>query len=68
MKRFRLAHRYLSNPPEEFDESSAPGWLTAADAVRGSTMDASWFWREVVLSLGIGESVDTEFRSITRIK
>lgn len=29
-------------------------------------MDNRWFWNDHVLTLSIGESVDTDFRKITR--
>ena len=66
--RFSMTHIYYKKSPvETFDEASAPDWLTGRNAIAGSTMDNSWFWRRHILSLAIGESVKTEFREITRI-
>ena len=53
---------------EWFDEDAAPDWLTSKNTVKGSTMDGRWFWEDYVLTLDIGESIDTDFRRITRIK
>ncbi|QJT70804.1 hypothetical protein GR7B_00006 [Vibrio phage vB_VcorM_GR7B] len=54
--------------PVNFTESTAPTWLTSEDTVKGSTMDGRWFWDEHVLTLDVGQSVDTDFRRITRIE
>jgi len=67
--KFRMTHKYLSKDiPEEFDKDSAPDWLTSANTIKGSTMDDRWFWNDHVLTLGIGESIDTDFRKITRLE
>lgn len=66
--KFRMTHRFLSNaPPEEFDEVTAPDWLTSAETVPNSTMDTRWFWQDHVLTLPVGGSVDTDFRTIIRL-
>ena len=31
-------------------------------------MDNRWFWKDHVLTLKVGESVNTDFRRITRVK
>jgi len=30
-------------------------------------MDGRWFWTDHVLTLNVGDSVDTDFQTITRI-
>lgn len=54
--------------PEVFTDSSAPDWITSANTQRGSTMDNRWFWENHVLKLSVGDSIDTDFRTITRIE
>lgn len=54
--------------PMHFTEESAPEWLTSENTVKGSTMDDRWFWQEHVLTLEVGEHVDTDFTSIKRIE
>lgn len=49
-----------------FSEANAPDWLTNRNTVRGSTMDHRWFWEDHVLTLRVGESVNTDFQTITR--
>jgi hypothetical protein len=56
---FEMTH---IDPPRKtvcFDEHTAPDWLTSAMCYR-------WFWTDRVLTLGIGQSVDTDFRTIRR--
>ena len=60
-----MTHRFFEHAAaEEFDEESAPDWLTSKNSVPGSTMDGRWFWNDHVLTLGVGEKVDTDFRTI----
>lgn len=66
MKTFIAKHNVFETE-FEFTESSAPDWLTAKSAIKGSTMDSSWFWREHVLTLDVGKSVETDFHTIRRI-
>lgn len=66
MKRFRKTHRILKSQ-SEFDEETAPTWLTSLNTVVGSTMDMRWFWRDHVLTLPVGGKVDTDFHTIERI-
>lgn len=64
---FSMAHQIFKEaPPEIFTELTAPDWLTSANTVVGSTMDNRWFWNNHVLTLPVGSSVDTDFRTITR--
>lgn len=68
-KRFRIFSKYFQKDGfYEFLESEAPEWLTSENTVPGSTMDARWFWQEHVLTLEVGESVDTDFSRIIRIR
>lgn len=66
--RFKIQPIFLSKYAEEFTEETAPDWLTSKNTVKGSTMDDSWFWNRHVLTLNVGESVKTDFQTITRIE
>ena len=59
---------FKRDPIRTFTESTAPDWLTSANQVKGSTMDDSWFWKDHVLTLEVGQSVETDFSKITRIE
>jgi hypothetical protein len=50
-----------------FDETTAPDWLTSKNTIKGSTMDQRWYWEDHVLTLNVGDSVETDFNEITRI-
>lgn len=65
--RFVMQHQFFGGKPEVFSEADAPAWLTGKNAVRGSTMDNSWFWTKHVLTLAVGSRVQTDFRTITRV-
>lgn len=52
----------------EFTEENPPIWLSSENTVAGSTMDMRWFWKDHVLKLNVGESIDTDFNKITRIE
>lgn len=52
---------------ETFTENTAPKWLCEGGR-KDSTMDNRWFWDEFVLTLKVGEYIDTDFRRIERIK
>jgi hypothetical protein len=66
--KFSMRHKIFENTIREFDENTAPDWLTSKNTVKGSTMDDRWFWNEHVLTLEIGETVHTDFQEITRIE
>ena len=53
---------------ETFTELDPPIWLSSEDSFPGSTMDNRWFWKEHVLTLSVGESIDTDFNTITRLE
>jgi hypothetical protein len=68
---FKMKHLYFNTlivEEQTFTEDTAPDWLTGAKTVKGSTMDMRWFWNDHVLTLGVGESVKTDFQIITRIE
>ena len=71
MKKFKLTHRiFVGNvtpKTEYFSESDPPKWLSEGGC-KGSTMDNRWFWNDHVLTLNLNETVDTDFRTITRIE
>jgi len=64
---FSMRHKFFKDKVENFSESDAPDWLTGANTVPGSTMDNRWFWKDHVLTLQVGQSIETDFRTITRI-
>ncbi len=55
--RFRMNHRYINNT-EFFTDTTPPNWLIYEE----------WFWKDHVLTLEIGKSIDTDFHTITRIE
>ena len=59
---------FTEGGPEIFSELDAPAWLTSNNTIEGSTMDQRWFWREHILTLAVGESVETDFQIITRVR
>lgn len=67
--KFEMKHRFFKDPVVvHFTEDTAPDWLTSRNTVPGSTMDNRWFWTDHVLTLGIGELVNTDFQTIMRIE
>jgi hypothetical protein len=58
---------YPGSKPKVFDEHTAPKWLCEGGLAE-STMDNRWFWNDYVLTLKIGQSVDTDFQTITRLE
>ena len=54
----------------EFSEhlDDAPTWLTSCNTVKGSTGDNRWFWEGHILTLKVGQQVQTDFQTIERIK
>lgn len=53
--------------PEVFTEDDAPKWLCEG-GYPGSTMCNRRFWNGHVLTLPVGGSVKTDFRTITRLE
>ncbi|AVO22963.1 hypothetical protein HWB57_gp126 [Erwinia phage vB_EamM-Bue1] len=66
-KQFKITHLEFPEAKPEFVPGHRPPQYLANRAP-GSTMDMSWFWDGKVLKLDVGESVETDFRKITRIK
>lgn len=64
---FEMKHKFFENNVEFFTENDAPAWVTSENTVRGSTMDSRWFWKDYVLTLAVGDSIDTDFRMIKRL-
>jgi hypothetical protein len=68
-KKFKMTHVFFTNSPAEiFTEDTAPTWLTCENTTKGSTADMRWFWENHILTLKVGESKETDFRIIKRIK
>lgn len=65
--KFEMKHLDFHEDVQIFTELDAPTWLTGETTTPGSTMDDRWFWQEHVLTLKVGESIDTDFRKITRL-
>lgn len=57
---FRMTHHVFEGLVEYFSEMEPPWWLCGQEYL--------WFFEKHVLPLKVGESVDTEFRTITRIR
>jgi len=69
VKLFKMAHRFFLKTEERtFTDQDAPDWLTSKNSIRGSTMDNRWFWNEHVMTLNVGQSVETDFHVITRVE
>lgn len=45
--------------PTRFTETTAPKWLCEGEN--------AWFWKKHVLTLGVGEVIETDFQRITRV-
>jgi len=58
--KFSMSHRFFNTPPEIFDDTSIPDWL--------SSKAYKWWFDDHVCKLGVGESIDSDFRRITRIE
>ncbi len=66
MKRFS-SHSLFSSNMIVFTEDDAPKWLCEGGR-EGSTMCNRWFWNVCVLTLEVGEHIDTDFNRITRLE
>lgn len=66
-RHFKMEHMHFDRV-ETFTNNTAPDWLTSKRTVPGSTMDNRWFWNDHVLTLKVGEHVNTDFHRITRVK
>jgi hypothetical protein len=56
---FEIIHLSYEKPPVKFTEETAPGWMKSEAYF--------WWWEKHILTLSIGQSVETDFRRITRI-
>lgn len=65
--KFQIKHKFFDFFGV-YDESDMPDWLTSKKTIPGSTMDYRWFYTDHVLTLGVGETVETDFNRITRIE
>lgn len=65
---FEMTHDvFTDSEPVRFTEHDAPKWLTSEHQIPGSTMDNRWFWKGHVLTLAVGGTVQTDFRTIKRL-
>ena len=60
LMKFEIKNLFLDKS-ETFTELNPPTWLSSENTTPGSTMDNRWFWKDHVLTLKIGESIDTDF-------
>lgn len=67
-KVFEMQHLFLNATKVQFNENTAPDWLTSIKTKKDSTIDMRWFWNKHILTLAINKSVETDFQKITRIK
>ncbi len=58
--RFSMKHLINTSGPVEFDDNNPPDWLVHEEN--------KWFWDRHVLNLKVGQSIDTDFQTITRIE
>ena len=63
--KFKATH-LIFDLVQRFTEDTAPDWLTCKNVIKGSTMDDRWFWTDHVLTLKVGQSVNTDFWKIER--
>lgn len=68
MKTFSMMQLTAKSRVEHITEETAPDWLTSKNAIKGSTMDNRCFWEDHVLTLKVGQTVDTDFWRIKRTK
>lgn len=67
--KFEMVHIFFNHlEPETFSELNVSDWLTGCKTVPGSTMDCRWFWKDHVMKIDVGNSIETDFRRITRVE
>lgn len=66
IKEFEMTH--ILGQVITFSEHNASDYLTSENTFKGSTIDMRWFWKDHVLTLKVGDSVETDFSTIKRIK
>jgi hypothetical protein len=59
MKKFKMRHLYF-RVDRTFTEDDPPWWLTSDEF--------NWWWKDYVLTLEVGESIDSDFHRIERIE
>ncbi len=57
--RFKIEHLVFKNVLQTFNEINAPEWMTHRDN--------HWWWEGYVLTLAIGDSIESDFHSVTRL-
>jgi hypothetical protein len=56
MKQFETTHHvFVKNVPMHFTEENQPYWVEG------------WFWTKHILTIDVGATVDTDFRTIKRL-
>jgi hypothetical protein len=65
-REFEMTHLF-SGTTKTFTETKAPEWLRFG-GTKESTMDNRWFWNDYVMTLDVGQSIETDFQRIKRIK
>jgi hypothetical protein len=55
----------ITKTVREFDEDSAPSYLKFGGRI-DSTMNMRWFWNNHVMTLQVGETIETDFNIIER--
>lgn len=58
MKEFERVHLLFPETPKKFTELSPPEWMVSQGYL--------WWWVGHVLTLEIGQSIETDFHKITR--
>lgn len=66
--KFEMKHKLSPGNIEKFNEFTAPNWLTGRGIRLGAITNIGNFWHGHVLTLTVGESVETSTRIITRIQ
>ena len=66
-RHFTMSPRFFNKRnPRRFSDMTAPSYLKRGGR-KGSTMDMRWFWDDHVMTLKLGDSVDTDFQTVTRV-
>lgn len=58
-KEFKLEHLFFKGDVQYFTELNPPVWLVS--------LEYKWWYKSHVLKLELGESIDSDFRRITRV-
>lgn len=60
MKKFRMTHDAFEDNVIVFQEDNPPWWLLADNF--------KWFWDKYVMTMDVGATVQTDYRTIERIQ